>query len=67
MPDSEGCYSVEEFIIEVQVLEGALVGLVQELRRNTVGTQGSADRLAVLSQEAHRLSEIAQDGHIKFP
>ena len=67
MFNSEGRYSVEEFIIAVQAVEGSLISLVTELQRNTIGGQGCAVRLAGVSKAAHHLSEIAQDGHINFP
>lgn len=59
--------SLSDFIIEVQVLEGALGRLWQELSVNTIGGQGSGDRLAVVADKAHRLSEIALNGLIEFP
>jgi len=59
--------SLPDFIIEVQVLEGTLTRLWEELSANTIGGQGSGDRLAAVADTAYHLSEIAKNGFIEFP
>jgi hypothetical protein len=63
LPDPET--TKDDFILTLLVLEDALHALRYEIRAGHVGEQGTADRLGVVSDETHRLSELAQDGKVE--